>query len=47
MRELKFRVYDSISKTMHNWEYKGYFLTNNNYLQFKVIGNIHENKYLV
>ena len=26
---------------------KGYFLTNNNYLQFKVIGNIHENKELV
>ena len=21
MRDLKFRVYDSISKTMHNWEY--------------------------
>ena len=21
MREIKFRVYDSISKTMHNWEY--------------------------
>jgi uncharacterized phage protein (TIGR01671 family) len=33
--------------TDKNYPLKGYFITNNNYLQFEVIGNIHENKDLL